>query len=178
MRSSRVAKRYARALLGLSNDRSQLEVWGAELERLARVIEMREIDASFASPVVSIVAKIQALASITEKLEVSFPVRSFIAVVAQHGRIPDLPAVAEEYGRMLDELMGRAPATLIFATQPSDTDVRQIVDKLEQIAHKQIIPTIEIDQELLGGVIVELEGKTYDGSLTSRLTEAQRRLAG
>ena len=93
---------------GTINDRSQLEVWGAELERLARVIEMREIDASFASPVVSIVAKIQALASITEKLEVSFPVRSFIAVVAQHGRIPDLPAVAEEYGRMLDELMGRA----------------------------------------------------------------------
>ena len=30
----------------------------------------------------------------------------------------------------------------------------------------------------LGGVIVELEGKTYDGSLINRLTEAQRRLAG
>jgi hypothetical protein len=27
-------------------------------------------------------------------------------------------------------------------------------------------------------VIVELEGKTYDGSLTTRLAEAQRRLAG
>ena len=31
MRSSRVAKRYARALLGLSNDRSQLEAWGADV---------------------------------------------------------------------------------------------------------------------------------------------------
>ena len=178
MKSSRVAKRYARALLGLSRDRGQLEVWGAELERLARVIEMPEIEAAFASPQVSITAKIQALASITEKLELSFPVRSFTAVVARHGRIPDLPAVAEAYGRMLDELIGRARATLIFAAQPSDADIKRIVGKLEQIVHKQIIPTIRIDQTLLGGVVVELEGKTYDGSLTSRLTEAQRRLAG
>jgi F-type H+-transporting ATPase subunit delta len=178
MRTSRVAKRYARALLGLSNDRGQLAVWGAELERLARVIELPEIDAAFASPEVSIAAKIQALASICEKLDLSFPVRSFTAVVARHGRVPDLPAVADVYGRLLDELMGRARATLIFVAQPSDADLKQIVAKLEQIAHKQIIPTIEIDQSLLGGVIVELEGKTYDGSLTSRLVEAQRRLAG
>lgn len=178
MRSSRVAKRYARALLGLSNDRGQLEVWGVELERLARVIEMPEIDAAFASPEVSITAKIQALATITEKLELSFPVRSFTVVVARHGRISELPAVAEEYGRMLDELMGRARATLIFATQPSDDDIKRIVGQLEQIAHKQIISRIKIDQVLLGGAIVELEGKTYDGSLTSQLTEAQRRLAG
>jgi len=177
VRSSRVAKRYARALLGLSNDRGQLEVWGAELERLARVIELPEIDAAFASPEVSITAKIQALASITERLELSFPVRSFTAVVARHGRIPDLPAMAEVYGRMLDELMGRARATLIFVTQPSDEDIKRIVSMFEQIGHKQIIPTIRIDQALLGGVVVELEGKTYDGSLTSRLAEAQRRLA-
>jgi F-type H+-transporting ATPase subunit delta len=178
VRSSRVAKRYARALLGLSNDRRQLELWGAELERLARVIQMPEIDAAFASPEVSIIAKIQALASITGKLELSFPVRSFTAVVARHGRIPDLPAVAEAYARMLDELMGRARAALIFAAQPSDADIKRVVGKLEQLAHKQIIPTVKIDQALLGGVIVELEGKTYDGSLTSRLTEAQHRLAG
>jgi F-type H+-transporting ATPase subunit delta len=178
MRSSKVAKRYARALLGLSNDQGQLQIWASELERLARVVEMPEIDAAFNSPEVSMAAKFQALATITEKLDLSFPVRSFAAVVARHGRIPDLAAVAEAYGRMLDELMGRARATLIFATEPDDTDVRRIVSKLERLAGKQIIPTINIDKALLGGVIVELEGKTYDGSLTSRLAEAQRRLAG
>jgi F-type H+-transporting ATPase subunit delta len=178
VRSSRVAKRYARALLGLSAERRQLEVWGAELERLARVIETPEIDAAFASPAVSITDKIHALATITEKLELSFPVRSFTAVVARHGRISELPAVAEAYGRMLDDLIGRARATLTFATAPNDADISRIVGTLEQIARKQIIPTVKIDQALLGGIIVELQGKTYDGSLTSRLMEAQRRLAG
>jgi F-type H+-transporting ATPase subunit delta len=176
--SSRVAKRYARALLGLAGDQRQLETWGAELERLARVIEVPGIDSAFASPEVSMAAKIQALATITQKLELSFPVRSFTAVVARHGRIPELPAVAEAYGMMLDELMGRTRATLVFAAQPSDADIRRVTSRLEQIVRKKIIPTIKIDQSLLGGVIAEVEGKTYDGSLNSRLTEAQQRLAG
>jgi F-type H+-transporting ATPase subunit delta len=173
-----VAKRYARALLGLSSDQSQLETWGAELERLARVIELPEVEAAFASPEVSLASKIEALATITDKLQLSFPVRSFTTVVARHGRIPDLPAIADVYGMMLDELMGRARAELIFAVQPGDADIERIVSRLESIAHKKILPTIKVDPALLGGVIVELEGKTYDGSLTSRLTEAQRRLAG
>jgi F0F1-type ATP synthase delta subunit len=79
---------------------------------------------------------------------------------------------------MLDELMGRARATLTFARQPGDADVNRIVSNLEHIAHKKIIPTVKIDDALLGGVVVELESRTYDGSLTSALAEAQRRLAG
>jgi F0F1-type ATP synthase delta subunit len=79
---------------------------------------------------------------------------------------------------MLDELMGRARATLIFATQPSDSDTSRLVAQLQRVAHKRIVPTIKVDQALLGGAIVELESKTYDGSLISQLTEAQRLLAG
>jgi F-type H+-transporting ATPase subunit delta len=178
VKSSRVAKRYARALLGLSNDHSQLETWGVELERLARIIELPEIAASFVSPEVSLTAKIEALGKIAEKLELSYPVRSFTAVVARHGRIDDLPAMAEAYSRSLDDLMGRARATLTFVQQPSDAELARVLANLEAIAHKEVIPTIKTDGALLGGVVVELEGKTYDGSLASQLAEAQQRLAG
>lgn len=178
MRSRKVAKRYARAMLGLSGDQRQLESWGGELERLARVVEAPEIAVPFASPEVSPTAKVEALAMIAEKLNLSFPVRSFTAVVAQHGRIEDLPAIAEVYRTLLDELAGRARATLTFAQQPADAELGQVVAGLEAIAHKKIVPTINLDGALLGGVVAELEGKIYDGSLATRLAQAQRRLAG
>ena len=122
--------------------------------------------------------KIEALGKIAELLELSFPVRSFTVVVAQHGRIQDLPQIADAYRRMLDDLLGRARATLTFAQAPSDADLARLIERLETLSHKKIIPTVNIDAGLIGGVIVELEGKTYDGSLTTRLAEAQRRLAG
>ena len=62
--------------------------------------------------------------------------------------------------------------------QPDDVTVERVVSGLAAIAHKKIIPTIKVDPALLGGVTAELGGKIYDGSLATRLIEAQHRLAG
>jgi len=86
VRSSKVAKRYARALLGLASDHAQLEAWGVELERLARIVDAPEIAVQLESPELSQVARLEALSKIAEKLELSFPLRSFAVVVARHGR--------------------------------------------------------------------------------------------
>jgi F-type H+-transporting ATPase subunit delta len=74
--------------------------------------------------------------------------------------------------------MARTRATLTFAQPPSDADLARVLTELEAIAHKSIIPTVNVDSALLGGIVVELEGKIYDGSLATRVAEAERRLAG
>jgi len=178
VRSSKVAKRYARALMGLSNDHAQLEAWGAEIERLARIVDSPEVAAQLESPTVTHADRMAALGKIAERLDLSFPVRSFAVVVASHGRVREVAAMAETYARILDDLMGRARATLTFAYQPSDEDLARVVAGLAAIAHKKIIPTNNIDASLLGGVVAELEGKIYDGSLATRLADAERRLSG
>jgi F-type H+-transporting ATPase subunit delta len=178
VRGARVAKRYARALLGLSEDRSQLEAWGAELERLARVADAPEIGAMLAAPEVTHEVRIEAMKKIAERLGLSYPLQSLAVVVARHRRIGQLRAVSDSYQEQLDELMGRARATLTFARQPGSQDVAAVVSGLEAMARKTVIATVKVDQALLGGVVAELEGKIYDGSLAARLGEAQRRLVG
>ncbi|MGD0291882.1 MAG: ATP synthase F1 subunit delta [Candidatus Binataceae bacterium] len=178
MRSSKVAKRYARALMGLSSDHAQLEAWGSELERLARIVDSPEVATQLESPAVTHADRMEALGKIAERLDLSFPLRSFAVVVASHGRVREVAAMAETYAHMLDDLMGRARATLTFAYQPTDDDLARVVAGLEAIAHKKIIPTTKIDASLVGGVIAELEGKIYDGSLATRLADAERRLSG
>lgn len=178
MRGSRVAKRYARALLGLSEDRSQLETWGAELERLARAAAAPEIAVPLAAPELSHDARIAAMKKIAERLELSYPLQSLAVVMARHGRIADLHAVSDSYQEQLDELLGRTRAALTFAREPSAQDVAALVSGLEAMTRKTVIATVKVDETLLGGVIAELQGKIYDGSLATRLSEAQRRLAG
>ena len=86
--------------------------------------------------------------------------------------------MAEQYARMLDDLLGRARAALTFARDPSAEELARVVAALEAIVHKKIIPTTRIDGALVGGVVAELEGKIYDGSLASRLADAEQRLSG
>ncbi len=177
MKGSRVARRYARALLELA-DKGLEEKWGAELERLAAMADSPELAERLTSPEMSEHARQEAMAKIAEKMELSFPLRSFAVVVARHGRIRELSAIAEAYRELVDEMLGRERATLTFAIQPSDDEIKRVVAGLETIAGKKIIPTIKIDAALLGGVMAELGGKIYDGSLANRLEEAKRRLAG
>jgi len=177
MRGSRVARRYARALLDLA-DKSNEEKWGVELERLAATVGAPELVERLSSPEISEQTRQTAMTKIAEHLSLSVQLQSFAAVVARHGRIRELGAIAESYRDLLDNNLGRERATLTFAIQPSDAEVARVVSGLERIAAKKIIPTVKIDAALLGGVTAELGGKTYDGSLATRLAEAKQRLAG
>ena len=177
MRGSRVARRYAKALIETA-DRGQIEAWGAELERLARIVEAPELLPRLTSPEISQTARQEAMAKIAERLQLSYPLRSFAVVVARHGRIQELNAISQAYQDLVDDQLGRARATLTFATQPDDAAVQGVVAGLEAIGGKKVIPTVKVDASLVGGVIAEFGGKTYDGSLAARLEEARRRLAG
>jgi F-type H+-transporting ATPase subunit delta len=177
VKGSRVAKRYARALLELAPDNKQLEGWASELDRLAAMVSDPELAERLASPELPEAARIEAMGKIAERLELSFPLRSFAVVVARHRRIDDLTAMAEAYQALVDEALGRARATLTFARRPSDAEIQGVAQALGAIVKKQIIPTVKVDATLLGGVVTELEGKIYDGSLATRLAEMQQRLS-
>lgn len=177
MKGSRIARRYARALLDLA-DKGNEEKWGAELDRLAAIVESPELVDRLASPELSEQSRQEAMAKIAERLNLSFPLRSFAVVVARHGRVREIGAIAESYRELLDQRMGRERATLTFALQPSDAEVARVVAGLESIVKLKIIPTVKVDAALLGGVTAALGGKIYDGSLATRLAEAKRRLAG
>jgi len=175
--SSRVAKRYARALIELA-EKGQIEKWGMELDRLAVTVGAPELYTRLASPELSESSRELAMRTIAEKLDVSYPLRSLAVVVARHGRIDQLKAIADAYRDLVDEILDQERATLTFAMQPSDEEVARVVSGLEAIARKKILPTIQVDSSLLGGVVAELGGKIYDGSLAARLAEAQRLMAG
>ena len=177
MKASRIARRYARALLDLA-DKGNEEKWGVELDRLAAMVEAPELIERLASPELSEQSRQEAMAKIAERLDLSFPLRSFAVVVARHGRVREIGAIAESYRELLDQRMGRERATITFALQPSDAEVGRVVAGLESIVKLKIIPTVKVDAALLGGVTAALGGKIYDGSLATRLAEAKRRLAG
>ncbi len=177
MKGSRAARRYARALVELA-PKDQLEAWAAELERLAATASAPELAERLTSPELPKESSVAAMAKIAERLELSFPLRSFAVVIARHGRIAELTAISDAYQTLVDEALGRARATLTFARTPSDPQVAGIAQALGAIAGKKILATVKVDESLLGGAVAELEGKIYDGSLATGLWQAQQKLSG
>lgn len=177
MSSARVAKRYARALLELAAEQNHLEDWGAELERLAQTVTFPDLAQRLNSPELPEAERLQAMTKIAERLDLSFPLRSFAAVLARHGRINAAAEISQAYQALLDQQLGRARGELTFAAEPTDDEIKRVVAGLEGLVGKKVIPTVKVDRRLLGGVVAEIEGKIYDASLETRLQEAKRRLS-
>jgi F-type H+-transporting ATPase subunit delta len=173
---SKVATRYARALLELAVEQNQLEAWGEELARLAKLTSAPELAAQLASPELADSARLQAITLIGEKLGLSFPLRSFGLVVARHQRLPDLPAISQSYQDLLDHHLGRVRAQLTFATDPTPEQTSAVVAALEERTGKRVLATVRIDPGLLGGVMAEVEGRTYDASLATAISRLQNQL--
>jgi F-type H+-transporting ATPase subunit delta len=55
---------------------------------------------------------------------------------------------------------------------------KNLITTFSKLTGKQVIPTVVIDPDLLGGVLVEAQGKVYDGTVRAQLARLAKELTG
>ena len=64
-------------------------------------------------------------------------------------------------------------AYITSAVELTDEEVSVLKNKLEAICHNTVSMEFSIDPSLLGGLIVEVDGRILDGSLRHHLNEVK-----
>ena len=64
-------------------------------------------------------------------------------------------------------------ARVVTAAPLSKEEKTRLLAKLSSVAGKRVEASFETDEALLGGVLVEMDGRTYDGSLRFRLQDVK-----
>ncbi len=100
----------------------------------------------------------------------------FLGLVIDKHREPLLPVIGRVWKSILDERANRQAATVIGAAPFDDATLVRIRSALEQVTGKTIELDQEVDEEILGGVMVRTGDTVIDGSLRSRLATLRRRL--
>jgi F-type H+-transporting ATPase subunit delta len=78
---------------------------------------------------------------------------------------------------LLDAQLNQVRATITTAVALSPAQKDEIVATFAQLTGKRVLATLAVDADLLGGVIVEVEGKVYDGSLRTQLDKLHQQMA-
>jgi F-type H+-transporting ATPase subunit delta len=102
----------------------------------------------------------------------------FTRVLAQNDRLAQIPAVYEWFGKIRDIASGRVRAYVTTATAISGADVERLAAVFSGLVAKQIVPEVAIDDSLIAGVVVEVEGRVFDGSVRTSLERLSERMAG
>ena len=66
---------------------------------------------------------------------------------------------------------------MVSATGLDTVLAEQLRQQLRSISGKDVVMQEETDEELLGGLLIELEGKVYDGSIRTQLERMKQRIA-
>ncbi len=170
MRISKVAKRYAKALLDVGREDGNYDRYGKELRQFADLcVSNKEFLAILSSPVFSLDERMKILNEILDKADFSETVKNFLRVLLERKRINRVVEIAEYYSMLRDELLGIARAKIITARPISKKTFNRLIKALEKFTSKKIEAETEIDESIIGGVIVKIGNLILDGSITAQL---------
>ena len=175
MRNPAIARNYAEALFALSETTGRAEEYAGLIEAVATAITTSpEIEAVLTSPRVPKARKVELVGQALKSVPAEF-VR-FIQAVVRRGRQLYFVDIAREYGALVDIKFNRLLATVSLARQPNQALQDSIRAELSRAFGKEVHPTFYVDASLLGGTLVKVGDRTYDGSLRRRMASLRRQL--
>jgi F-type H+-transporting ATPase subunit delta len=175
---SAVSRRYAKALFGLAKDADAVSPTAEELARVAGLAGEASVSAVLGSPLLSATHRVQFARTLAGEAKASALLTRFICLLSDHQRLAALPAIHRYFQELLDRDLGRVRVAIHTAVPLSAQQQGDLVAAFAKITGKQVLPTVVVDPELLGGVVVEAEGKVYDGSVRTQLTRLAKELTG
>jgi F-type H+-transporting ATPase subunit delta len=161
--------RYAKALLGLAQEQQLTESIGTELAKIAEVLADPSLAKTLSLPNLSPKIRQDVTDQLVKALSPHPLLGNFLRVLAENDRLKDFPAIERSYQQLLEQTLGRVRATIRAAMPLSDGELQSLIDAFSQLTQKTVVPVVEIDPELLGGVVVAIGGKVYDASLKTQL---------
>lgn len=171
-----VANRYAKAIFELAEENGQLDQTYQELSALRQVFEENDSLAALLSGVDLSLAEKKSLIDALKKDASPF-VSNLIQMVFDYGRMDDLVAIIDEFERRYDRKMKRMHADVTTAIQLDKQQEDQLKANLaKRFGANEVTLTKHVDPEILGGVIVHVDNKTLDGSLSSKIKQIRRLL--
>jgi len=178
MRRDVLSRRYARALADVVAPLGRLETVRQELTALAgRLAASGALEALGPASRLSRERKKELVRRIASELGASEHTARFLEYLVQKRRLGLLPDIARSYSREADERLGIRRAVLKTAIPLSDEQVRRLADKLSRLTGATVRLDSQVDESLIGGFEVHMDGQLFDGSLRGRLEHIRETIA-
>lgn len=164
-----VARRYARALFNLSEERKQLEPVFADVRNLKTVFDSsKDLRLFLISPVMSKEDRNEVVKSVFEGRTEPL-VTTFLYFLILKSRLNILDEILEAFIEIYLGFTNTSSATISVQRAIDPARLRSLVTKLQERTKRAVTANVVIDEKLLGGFKVRIGDQVYDASLSAQL---------
>lgn len=169
MTSFRVARRYARAIITLAEEKNKLETVAADFERLRSLVKSsNDLELFILNPTIGKAKKRETFSELFSSLVDELTMR-FLLLLVSKGREPILLEIIDEYNAMVDEKTGIVRAEVYSFIEMNKKQAQQLQKQLEGFTGKTVSITYSLDRNLKGGFLARLGDTVFDASVRRQL---------
>jgi F-type H+-transporting ATPase subunit delta len=170
------AKRYAEAAYLIAREDGTQAAWSDGLAAMSALFGDADAQAFFENSRVTPAEKAKlvdtALAG-TDPL-----VLNLARLLLRRSKTTLGPQIKEAFQELVDAERGVSHATVTSAVPLSSGDVSAVTDRLKAITGGEVVVETEVDESILGGLVVRIGDRLIDGSTKSKLIALKQQLAG
>lgn len=164
-------REYAVALFTIAAEENSVEEYQGYLTEIKKLfLENPDYIEFLNSPAINLSERLEAL---DEAFGDSMPeyIISFLKVLCENGKMKTVVACIDEFSKLQMDFSNKTVADIYSAVELNGGQKDALCKKLEKLTNKSIEPNFIIDESLIGGIKIEVDGKTFDGSVKHRLGE-------
>lgn len=177
MSAGSLARRYAKALMGIGTDDGSYKRIGQDVASLAAAMKSsRELGDILGNPVFPRDEREKIVLAVLQRIGASKTVINFSKLLLDRERLNIVPDISRELSAMIDEKSGQLTAEITSAVPLNSAQESELKTTLESLSGKKIQIVAKEDPALLGGLVAKVGDLVYDGSLRTQLQEIRRSL--
>lgn len=171
---TKLGRVYAKAIIDLAIEQGQVEAVREDMRLVSSVLsESRELATVMSSPIVKADKKLAILEEIF-KGKISDMSNRFLKIVINHGRESSLRLIAQAFENMYLQHKGIERVSVTTAYPLSDAELKAVSEKATSYTGKQVELNQIVDESIIGGMVLRVGDKRYNGSLAHQLETLRR----
>jgi F-type H+-transporting ATPase subunit delta len=172
-----VSKLYAKALFELSKESKQVESVQRSFEDLIHVTrEQPDLSTALEAFMFPVADRQKLAAEVATKLELAPLLTRLLDLLISKNRIQILEGVYQAFQEYVDESKNTVRGTVTTVEPLSDSEKAGLSKAFAQRFKKEVVLDSAIDKTILGGLVVNIQGLTFDGSLKTTIRRLRENL--
>lgn len=168
------AKRYAQAAFEIAQEKNKLEEWRLDLRKIAELTQDSEFISLLENPKLPFELKAKLTQERLDKINPLALNLAYLLIVKS--RLKSAGQIADAYERLLDDYYGIRHAEVTTAIPFDDINKEKLSQRLEAIIGKKVSISLQVDPNILGGIVTRIDDSLVDASIRNKLEVLKKSL--
>jgi F-type H+-transporting ATPase subunit delta len=171
-----IARVYAESLFEVAKEKGKLNVIRDQLGQFADALDQnRELATFFFSPYFSSAEKRDGIKRAISDAEPELV--NFLELLAEKHRMPVIVRIRREFDHLWAEENRQLEVNLTSAVELDPAVAKRVGDEISKQTDREVELTSNVDEDILGGLVLQVGNMVLDTSIRTRLERLRREIA-